>query len=313
MFSTVLSIVVPLFGIMVVGTIAGHLKLIDRSGSAVLSRFVFMIAFPALVFVELRKVPLEQFFDWRFLGVLGGGMFATFCVGLLIARMVFHHGKTAQSLHALTAMYSSTAYIGLPIVLVAFGDRALVPGIVGAVITGVVFLPLAIVLAEFDQAGRTKGFSFAPLLQVLRNPVLIATAAGLLTSASGATVPAQMVSLCETLGAAFVPCALFSAGLFVSGGIEQTAKGEIAWLVFAKLALHPIITWWLAYHVFVLDHTLAAIAILQAALPAGVPVFVLAQQYGQFESRSNAAIVVSTALSVLTLTLLLVFLVPTPS
>ncbi len=295
---------------MVLGALTGQFKLLDRNGSAVLSRFVFVIAFPALVFVELRNVPLGQFFDWNFLGALGGGMFATFCVGLLIARTVFHHGTTVQSLHALTAMYSSTAYIGLPLLLVAFGDTALVPGIVGAVITGVVFLPLSVVLAEFDRARRAKGFSFAPILRVLRNPVLIATAAGLLTSASDANVPTPVVSLCETLGAAFVPCALFSAGLFISGGIEQTAKAEIAWLVFAKLTLHPLITWWLACYVFALDNTLAAIAILQAALPSGVPVFVLAQQYGAFESRSNAVIVISTALSVLTLTVLLVYLVP---
>ncbi len=43
-----------------------------------------------------------------------------------------------------------------------------------------------------------------------------------------------------------------------------------------------------------------------AALPTGVPVFVLAQQYGVFVNRSNAAIVISTVLSLATLTALLI-------
>ena len=75
-----------------------------------------------------------------------------------------------------------------------------------------------------------------------------------------------------------------------------------------KLALHPLITWWLAYHVFQLEGILPAIAVLQAALPSGVPVFVLAQQYGTFIARSNAVIFISTALSIFTLSGLLVFL-----
>ena len=90
----------------------------------------------------------------------------------------------------------------------------------------------------------------------------------------------------------------------------QGATTEIGWLVVAKLLVHPAITWWLAYHVFELEGILPAIAVIQAALPSGVPVFVLAQHYKTFVSRSSAAIVVSTALSVLTLTGLLVFLRP---
>lgn len=75
-----------------------------------------------------------------------------------------------------------------------------------------------------------------------------------------------------------------------------------------KLVIHPLITWWLAYHVFGLEGMLPAIAAVQAALPSGVPVFVLAQQYGVFVDLSNAVIVLSTALPVFTLTALLIFL-----
>ncbi|MGI9386333.1 MAG: AEC family transporter, partial [Methyloligellaceae bacterium] len=71
--------------------------------------------------------------------------------------------------------------------------------------------------------------------------------------------------------------------------------------------LHPIITWWLAFHVFMLEGTLATIAVLQAALPSGVPVFALAQEYKTFVARSNAVIVISTAISIFTLPGLLYF------
>ena len=290
---------------MLTGYLAGRTRLMSDTNSEVLNRFVFNVSFPALVFISLAKVNVEEFFNWPFLGALGGGMLATFAISFLVARVFFPGSLTALGLHGLTAMFSSTAYIGLPLILVAFGNDALVPGIIGAVITGVLFLPIAIVLAEIDKGRSSGNLVLAPALSVMRNPVLIATVAGLAASALGIAIPKPANVFCDLLGGAFVPCALFSAGLFMVGCTVKGEATEITWLVFAKLALHPLITWWLAYHVFELDGILPAVAVLQAALPTGVPVFILAQQYGVFVARSNATIVISTALSVATLSALL--------
>ncbi len=308
MSSTVANIVAPLFGIMVIGFLSGHFRILDKAGSGLLSQFVFTIALPALVFVKLRDVPISEFFHWQFIGALGGGMLITLIVALAVGRFVFSNTLTATGLHGLTAMFSSTAYIGLPLLLIVFGDDALAPGVLGAVITVILFLPIAIVLAEIDRSANTGSFAFTQFIAILRTPVLIATAAGLTSSALGLTVPASVVTLCDLLGSAFIPCALFSAGLFMAGNTARIATAEIGWLIAAKLVLHPLITWWLAYHVFALEGMLPAIAVLQAALPSGVPVFVLAQQYQTFETQSNAVIVVSTALSIATLSGLILLL-----
>jgi predicted permease len=266
------------------------------------------VSLPALIFVSLSRVPVEDFFDWPFLGALGGGMLVMFCLALLVARFVFPDSLKALGLHALTAMYSSTGYIGLPLVLMVFGDAALVPGIIGAVITGAIFLPLSIVFAEIDKGGGERHVALTPLIALVRNPVLLSTVAGLTVSAIGITIPGPMVTFLELLGGAFIPCALFAAGLFIAGCSVAGKMTEIGWLVFAKLLLHPLITWWLAYRVFALEGILPAIAVLQTALPCGVPVFVLAQQYNTFVTRSSAVIVLSTVFSVLTLSGLLILL-----
>jgi hypothetical protein len=213
---------------------------------------------------------------------------------------MFPGSLTAISLHGLTAMYSSTAYIGLPLILTIFGDEGKVPGIIGAIITGLVFSPLAILLAEFDKNRHGRFRLWPPLFAVLSRPPIIAVIAALSVSASGLAVPAAFTTFFELLGGAFVPCALFAAGLFIASCSIRGATLEISWLVFAKLILHPLVTWWLAFRVFELEGVLPVIAVIQAALPSGVPVFVLAQQYKTFITRSSAAIVVSTAISVLT-------------
>jgi len=301
--------VLPLLAVMLAGYFAGRLRLLPENGSKVLSRFVFLVSMPAFIFISLARIAVEDFFNWPYLAVLGGGMLAIYGLAIIVARFAFPGNLTAHGLHALCAMFSSTAYIGLPLILIVFGEAGLVAGIIGAVITGAVFMPMTIVLAEIDRRRAGRKIARDSLLAVMRNPLLSATAAGLLVSASGLEVAVPLASFCELLGRAFIPCALFAAGLFISGCSVRGETREISWLVFVKLLLHPLVTWWLAYHVFALDGILPAVAVLQAALPAGVPVFVLAQHYGIFVSRSSAVIVVSTVISLLTLPVLLMLLV----
>lgn len=303
-----ITVVLPLITIMLTGYLAGRFRLLPENASKVISRFVFVVAMPAFIFISLARIPVADFFNWPFLAALGGGMLAIFVLGIIVARYAFPGSLTAHSLHALTAMFSSTAYIGLPLILIIFGEAGLVPGIIGAVITGAVFMPLTIILAEIDRGRAGRKVATALLVAVIRNPLLVATIAGLLTSASGVGVPVPVITFCELLGEAFIPCALFAAGLFISGCSVKGEVKEISWLVFAKLILHPLITWWLAFYVIELDGILASIAVLQAALPSGVPVFVLAQHYETFVIRSSAIIVISTVLSILTLPAMFILL-----
>jgi malonate transporter len=289
----------------------GYFKVLPNSGSTILSQFVYIVALPALAFIKLSQVPVNVFFNWPFLAVLGGGMLITFCFSLVIAYFFFPTHLTGRALHALSAMYSSTGYIGLPIIFLVFGDSAFVPGIIGAVITGAVFMPLAIILIEADKSADSDKVAAclkAMLKSIFKNPVLIATTAGLIISSQPIELAEPVVTFFELLAGAYIPCALFAAGLFISGCSVKGETTEIAWLVFVKLLIHPLITWWLAYEVFDLEGTLPAIAVLQAALPCGVPVFVLAQHYKTFVVRASGVIVISTLLSLISLSALLIFL-----
>lgn len=304
----VTPVILPLFAIMVAGYLCARFKLLPLSSSEVLSRFVFVIALPSLIFTSLSSVSITEFFNWQYIGALGGSMLIMFGLGLIVARFVFRSNPAATALHGLTAMYSSTAYIGLPLVLTIYEDAARVPGIIGAIITGLVFAPLAIVLLELDRGRNGNRHLLAPLLAVMSRPPVIATALGLVVSTSGIAVPVPVTTFFSLLGGAFVPCALFAAGLFIAGCSVRGASAEIGWLVCAKLLLHPLLAWWLAFHVFELDRLFAAVLVIQAALPSGVPVFVLAQHYNTFVTRSSAVIAISTAFSVITLSALFLVL-----
>lgn len=306
--SAIIDVILPVFAIMLAGVAAARFRLFPDGASEVLSLFVYYAAGPALILVSLSRTPVSDFFNWEFLGALGGGMAAILGFSLLLAARVFPGRLADLGLHGMSSMYSSTGYIGIPLLLIAFGDAAIVPAIIGAVITGALFLPIAIVMAEIDQGRHRANRIWRSLLGAAVSPFVVSTAAGLAISALGLTVPTAAVTFFEILGGGFGPSALFAAGLFIGSRKVQADTKEVGWLVFVKLILQPLLTWWLAYHVFGLSGVWAAAAVIHAALPTGVPVFVVAQRYKTYVERSSAVVVVSTGLSVATLSVLLVLL-----
>ena len=303
-----IEILLPLLAIMLLGYGCGLFRLLPDASSEVFSRFVFLIAMPVFIFDSLADISLDEFFNWSFLAVLGGGMLMVFVISFIVSKYIFANSLAAQSVHALTTMFSSTAYIGLPLILLIFGEPGLVPAVVGAVITVAIFMPTVIFIVELDKGLSSEKAIRSALLTACRNPLLLATAAGLLLSASNYQMPAPVQSFLSLLGSMFIPSALFAVGLFISSCSIRGKTTEISWLVFAKLVVHPCITWWLAFHVFEIEPMLASIAVIQAALPAGVPVFVLARHYSVFEVQASAAIAVSTVAGVFSISAVLFWL-----
>lgn len=303
-----LSVLSPLFGIMACGVAAGWFGLLKSSHSEILNRFVFSLSMPAFIFISLSRVSPAEFFNMPYLATLAGGMLASLLLGFFLARVLFGHAIGAAGIQGLCAMYSSTGYIGLPLLLLAFGDAALAPGVVGAVITGGLFLPLGILLAEIQTSAGGRTNFIAPVLAVARNPVIGATMAGLACSALSIQVAAPVAKFCDLIGQAYIPCALFASGLFMAGAPKVESSKEVSLLLALKLILHPALTYLIAVYWTGLEGMILAVVLLQAALPTGVPVFVLAQRYKVQMATTNIVVVLSTGFSLISLSILLFLL-----
>lgn len=304
--ATVLNIVLPVFGIMLAGYLAGRFKLLGGESSEALNRFVYFVALPALFFISMSRVEISEAFHGPFLAALGGGMLGSFILTLLVAVFVFPNRLAALGLHGISAIFSNTGYLGIPLLLIAFGETGKLAAILGTILTGAVVMPIGIAIIEMDL-GRGAGLLRVlgnMIRGVLKSPLVLSAAAGLGFSALGWAVPGAVATFADILGAAAAPCALFAIGLFMVGRPVSAGALEVGWLVTVKLLVQPALTWWLAYRVFDLEPLWAASAVTLAALPTGALVFVLAQQYGIFVQRATATILVSTLLSVITVSIL---------
>jgi predicted permease len=112
-----------------------------------------------------------------------------------------------------------------------------------------------------------------------------------------------------TLGAAATPCALFAIGASLAGK-NPDRVGVAVWLSFAKLVLHPAAVAVAALWLFDVEPYAAGVMIAAAALPVAGNVFILAQHYAVAPQRVSTSILISTAVSVLTVTAVIALLGP---
>jgi predicted permease len=137
-------------------------------------------------------------------------------------------------------------------------------------------------------------------LGLLKNPMIVSIALGLLVSGFGLPIPKLANEFLSILGAAATPGALFAIGASLSNkSAERVAVA--GWLSFAKLVLHPAAVAFAALVMFPVEPYATGVMIAAAALPVAGNVYILAQHYGVAPSRVSASILISTAASVITI------------
>ncbi|MDX1594943.1 MAG: AEC family transporter [Gammaproteobacteria bacterium] len=308
----VLNVSFPVFGLILCGYLAARLGVLGQQSTQALNGFVYYFALPALLFVFVARAPVDRIFYWPFLAAFGGGYAITFGVSWLLFRKLYAERLAARAMRTSNGVFANTGYMGIPLASTAFGDAAVLPAIMATVFVSVVMLNVAIALIELDVAREAGGSRILRDvgLSMVKNPIVIPVALATVFPLAGWTLPAPVAKFCDLLGSAAGPCALFALGMFVATQSLRAGVGEAGLISFFKLIVQPFVTWLLVTYVFELEPIWAVTTVLVSALPMGATCFVLAQRYEVLVNRTSSATVLSTALSVITVTLLLAWLGP---
>jgi malonate transporter len=139
---------------------------------------------------------------------------------------------------------------------------------------------------------------------LIKNPMIVSITLGLVVSAGDLPIPLPVNDFLTLLGAAATPGALFAIGAsLASKSAERLAVA--GWLSFCKLILHPAAVAIAALFLFDVDPYAAGVMIAAASLPVAGNVYILAQHYGVAPTRVSASILLSTAASVVTVSLVI--------
>lgn len=306
---TILNTALPFFALIFCGYGAGRFKLLSEASVAGVNAFVFYFALPAFIFNLLATSPLADVANGPFVAAYLGTGLVLFVVAAVLGRLLFKVRRSEAVLQGSAAVLGNTGYMGIPLVAAAFGDRAAIPLVLGLTLEATVLIPLTIVLVE-AQKGLGSRLLGSVGGAMVRNPIIIAIFAGVLVSAVGLGLPTPVENFTALLGDAAGPCALFALGATLAGFPISTGIGEVSYMTLFKLLVHPTAMWFATTHLFDVEPLWATVAILGAALPVAANVFIIARQYDTYVERVSSAILVSTAISVVTVSALLTFLSP---
>jgi len=307
----VLNAALPVFGLILLGFLAGRSGRFEASATDTLNRFAFYFALPALIFVAMARAVPEQLGQWGFLAAFSGGIVITCGAGFAFSRWMGRAIPDAV-IEGCNAGYSNVGFMGVPLCLLVFGSQAIAPAAMSVLLTACVQFLLAIVLVELSLQGRNRvGQAMGRvLLSLFRNPLFIAPLAGIAASTMGLALPRPLEQFAELLGNAAAPTALFCIGLSLAQTSHVSADyAAIGSLTALKLLFQPLMAALLAFHVFAMPKLWAQAAVLLSALPIGSGVFTIAKTYNRDTSVSSGAILASHVASVLTLSILIALMV----
>jgi predicted permease len=142
------------------------------------------------------------------------------------------------------------------------------------------------------------------------NPIIMGTVLGILSSLAGLPLPTVVDKTLVFIGQAAAPSALFALGATLSLRRVGGSLGPAGAMIACKLLLHPALAFLAFGYLLELDPSWLSAGVILAACPVGLNVYVFAQHYQVGIETASSAILISTALALITITTLLATLPP---
>lgn len=292
----VLNILLPVFGLVAIGYFAAWFRLLGPQTDAHLSDFVFGICLPTLIFKTVATASLPEAQPWGYWISYFLGVAVVWAIATFVGKRWLGCNEIESVVAGFASGQSNTIFVGIPLILKAYGDAANVPLFLLVAIHLPVTMTVAAVLMETGENRR-----FGTLVKRLfLNPIIQGLLIGLLWRLTGIPLEGPLKVIADDLAGAAVTCALFAMGLSLYrynllGGLK------LAGLISAlKIVAHPSLVWFFAFKIFSMPPVWSGVAVLFAAMPTGVNSYLLAERSHAGVAAVSSAIAISTVLSLFT-------------
>ncbi len=269
MINLLLQALVPVASVIGLGYYAGHKRLISQDGAREFSAYIVTFALPCTLFVGILKFQSADFENVPYMLTLTGAVVLPFVFAVGLGLFFFKKSIGECGLFACNCGFPDLAYVGLPILVTVIGAQALLPVIVGNLVTSLLIVPSVLYMLHHGQSGLDNNDSSSFLgtaLQTIKQPVVWAPVLGLVLVLAGITVPPLLAAPFKLIGDSTGGAALFTLGILLSQLKPEVDLSTIA-VVFLKNLVMPALA--LGFAVLLhLATPLAKGAILAAACPA---------------------------------------------
>lgn len=320
----IIAIISPLILVGLLGFICTKSHWLNREQLNTLSKFTFSISIPAFLFYQMIKADFSnevspQLFAAFYLPVLLCYLIA-WLINYYFYKTSIDHNTTipceknsaSSAVFALSASYSNTIIVGLPVLLAAIGEQVII--IVFLILTfhsALLFTITAVLAAKNTNKENNQNkylYWFGFIKNTFNNPLIISILSGLLINLLGFNLPTFLQE-----GLALIGKPAIALALFVLGGslAFYQVRHELTFIGIAcisKLILLPSLVFLTTHYIFNLQPLAVTVLVILSACPTGVNAYLVALTHKHHQQTVAGAVVVSTLISTITIPLWLSFI-----
>ena len=299
-FLALVDLTAPLFLLIAVGFVLSRWGGWPLMAADTLTRFVFTVAIPTLLFRLMTDFARAPHVDARLLVAFFGGCFVVYAIARVAAHAIFRMDGAAQSVFAMGGIFANNVLLGVPLAKVTLGDASLPAVSLVLVFNSLVLWTLASVSVEWARHRdlSLKGIG-RTIVGVVRNPVVASILVGTAFGFTGLTLPRFVDQTLSLISQAAIPLSLIALGMGLAGFGAASGWRVSSAMAFAKLVVHPLAVYALARLLDLPPLETTAIVLL-ASLPVGANVYLMSRQFDVLTGPVASSIVVTTVLAALT-------------
>ena len=293
------SLTAPLFLLVLLGHVLSLLGW-PRTASDALTRFVFSVAVPTLLFRLMSDFSRLPRVDPRLLIAFFGGCLVVYLLGRMAGATMFRMDSVAQSVFAMGGVFSNTVLVGIPLAKVTLGDASLPAISLVLVFNSLILWTVVTISVEW---ARHRDLSLRGVLStargVLTNPVVASILAGTAYGFLDVPLPSIVDQTLQMVSQAAVPLSLIALGMGIAQFGARAGWRESTAIAVLKLVVQPAAVYALALALALPPVETAAVVML-ASLPVGANVYLMARQFDVLSGAIASSIVLTTALAAIT-------------
>nr|WP_269327297.1 AEC family transporter [Kineosporia mesophila] len=281
--------------VILAGVILAATGVVPAEGARYLSKTAYAVANPALLFMTMAHGDPSVLASSAALVALISAIVsgATF---VLLSRLFFRRPPAETTIGVTASSYANAANIGLPVATYVVGNVAAATPLI--MLQLVVLAPAVTAALELGTRGRLD--VLGTLTIPVRNPLVVATLAGVLVALAGITLPDVVSGPLQILGGAAVPLMLMAFGISLWGR-RPLAGADLPPVLTAtvvKTMVMPSVAFVVAGPLLGLDGAALFAVVAMAALPTAQNVQTYAIWYGRGEHIARDVALLTTVVCV---------------
>ena len=313
----IINALFPVVLIAALGYLARRRHWLSELEGAAIERLSFWFLIPCLLFHGAATAEFPADMHWDYLGGFYLVVMLVYFIGMALGRWWYGYNLRELSIYGMGGAYANATVLGIPITLAVLGQAALVPMLVIICVHNLLIFAWGTALAEWRPpspvatAGRaleTEGVADGNIVslaarlwrvftEMLLNPISGSLLAGTLFNFVGLRLPDPVDATLSMLAGAAIPGSVFGLGAALTRYHVRGEIGRALVMVAIKLLVMPALMWALM-RAFNVEHFWMQTAVMIAAMPVGISVYVFSRRYDCCETVAATAIVLSSLLSV---------------